>query len=682
MLRLRKILLCDFLYYLILFLTIITLFLINKDINSKYNETDSFFELYIRKYKIDGDKLTIEFDDLIGNYYFKTLEEKNFFLNNYSLNDYIYVKGSISKPKNNTIPNTFNYKKYLEHRNIKYIISIEEYSLIKKNSNIFYKIKNYVYKRINTLNNPYLYAFILGETSYIDNDVYSNYKINGITHLFALSGLHISIFSLVVLFILKRLKCSEILSFLITSLFLIIFSFIASFTPSILRATIFFILSQINKIWYFFVKPKYLLFLTFTIIVLINYNYVFYTGFILSFTISYFILLFNENNKNTSIIKISLISFLSSLPIIVNMIYEINIIGFINNIFFIPYVSSIVFPLSLLTFIFSILTPILNIFLTIMERVSFISSQILNICVFFSKISLFELVLYYILLILIIKKKRVKILFVMLLLIMYFKPYFNDDTNIYFTDVSQGDSALIVTNNNRSILIDTGGSISNESESWKKRNKTFNLMKSSIIPFYKSIGLKKIDYAFFSHGDSDHIGYAKDLIDNFKVVNKYINNDSINNYEIELNALKYDKNHFKIDNVEIINLNNKMYDNENDNSLVLLIKIDNYKILFMGDASIKVENDLIDEYDLKNIDILKVGHHGSDTSTSKEFVNKINPKYCIISVGENNKYNHPSKEVLYRLNDCKIYRTDKDGSIIFKIKNNKLTIEMLAPYRD
>ena len=99
----------------------------------------------------------------------------------------------------------------------------------------------------------------------------------------------------------------------------------------------------------------------------------------------------------------------------------------------------------------------------------------------------------------------------------------------------------------------------------------------------------------------------------------------------------------------------------------------------MGDASIKVENDLIKKYDLKNIDILKVGHHGSITSTSLEFVNKINPKYCIISVGKNNKYNHPSKEVINRLNKCIIYRTDKDGSIEFTIKNDNLTIKTYLP---
>ena len=82
---------------------------------------------------------------------------------------------------------------------------------------------------------------------------------------------------------------------------------------------------------------------------------------------------------------------------------------------------------------------------------------------------------------------------------------------------------------------------------------------------------------------------------------------------------------------------------------------------------------------MENIDVLKVGHHGSKASSSKNFINEINPKYSVISVGKNNRYGHPKKEVLNNLKDSKIYRTDQDGSIMFKIKNNKLKIETCSP---
>ncbi len=99
----------------------------------------------------------------------------------------------------------------------------------------------------------------------------------------------------------------------------------------------------------------------------------------------------------------------------------------------------------------------------------------------------------------------------------------------------------------------------------------------------------------------------------------------------------------------------------------------------MDDASIEKEKDILNEYSIEDIDFLKVGHHGSDTSSSKEFIDIINPNYSSISVGKNNRYGHPNKEVLNNLSDSKIYRTDQDGRIMFKIKDNKLEIETYSP---
>ena len=99
----------------------------------------------------------------------------------------------------------------------------------------------------------------------------------------------------------------------------------------------------------------------------------------------------------------------------------------------------------------------------------------------------------------------------------------------------------------------------------------------------------------------------------------------------------------------------------------------------MGDAGVDKEKDILDKYNLSNVDVLKVGHHGSKTSSSKNFIDEIKPKYSIISVGKNNRYGHPNKEVLNNLENSKIYRTDQDGSIMFKIKNDKLEIEKCSP---
>ena len=134
-----------------------------------------------------------------------------------------------------------------------------------------------------------------------------------------------------------------------------------------------------------------------------------------------------------------------------------------------------------------------------------------------------------------------------------------------------------------------------------------------------------------------------------------------------------------IDDNKLYFFNNNDYGNENDNSSVIYIELNNHKFLFMGDAGVEVEEDLIEKYNLQDIDVLKVGHHGSRTSSSQNFIDKMDPKYSLISVGENNKFGHPNENVLDNLEDSKIYRTDQDGSIMFKIKNNKLKIETCNP---
>ena len=125
-------------------------------------------------------------------------------------------------------------------------------------------------------------------------------------------------------------------------------------------------------------------------------------------------------------------------------------------------------------------------------------------------------------------------------------------------------------------------------------------------------------------------------------------------------------------------LNNKDYSNENDNSSVIYTELNNHKFLFMGDAGVDVEEDLIEKYNLKDIGVLKVGHHGSKTSSGKSFIDEIEPKYSIISVGKNN-FGHPNRNVLDTLEDSKIYRTDQDGSIMFKIEKNRMNIETCPP---
>lgn len=693
MLRLRKILLCNYIYYVLLLISLLYTFIYIKTYVPQkiYNINENVFYTKITNIKIDGDKLTINLkgkEKLLGTYYFESEEEKLKFNDNYKLGDYIKITGNLKEPVNNTIPNSFNYKKYLTYKGINYTLNIESYEKIKNNKNIFLKLKNYMYDIIYHIpDNEYLYAFILGNGSYIDSEYYNSYRINGITHLFALSGSQVILISDVLSLIFRKIKLNEKLSFIITSFFVILFTFIASFAPSLLRATIFFILVSLNKIYYTFIKSKYLLYITFIIMILYNPFYVYDLGFLLSFTITFFLIIIGENIKfkkkfNSSVFT-SLISFLASAPILINNFYEVNSLGFINNLFFIPYVTYIVFPLSIFTFVFKWLSPVLKVFTDIMERVSYFSSELLSFNVYFVKMSLLIIILYYLFLILIIRYKKniLKLLFILLIIISYIKPLSDKNTYVYFLDVGQGDSILIKTKNNKSIMIDTGGKIEYEKESWQIRNNNFNLMENTIIPFIKSNGIKRINYLILTHGDADHAGYAQSLKNNFKVDTIFINKGNINYLEKNISNNILVDNYIKIDNIEIYSLNNKVYNDENQNSIVLLLKIYNYQILLMADASKENEKEILNEYNLQNIDILKLGHHGSNTSTSEELILKTNPKECVISVSLNNKYNHPSIETIELLDKykAKYYETSKYGTIKYIINENSIKLKTYNP---
>lgn len=255
-----------------------------------------------------------------------------------------------------------------------------------------------------------------------------------------------------------------------------------------------------------------------------------------------------------------------------------------------------------------------------------------------------------------------------------------------FLDVGQGDSILIHSKD-KTMLVDTGGVMNYSMEKWQERKNKKFLTNYVTIPVLKKLGIRKIDYLVLTHGDFDHMGEAINLVNNFKVEKVIFNCGEFNDLEKELIKVLDKKKipyyscikELNIDKNKLYFLQTKEYDNENDNSNVIYTELDGYKFMFMGDASIITEKEILDKYSLPDIDVLKVGHHGSKTSSGKEFINEINPKYSVISVGKNNRYGHPNKEVLDNLKNSKIYRTDIDGSIMFKIKNNKFKIETCSP---
>jgi len=606
---------------------------------------------------------------------------------NYNLGDTIKIEGKLETPNTNTFFNLFNYKNYLKSKKINYIFKASKIDKIKENKSLKYKIKNKLINHINKYKTSnYIKTFILGNNNEIENIINKSYQTNGISHLFAVSGMHLSLFSCILLFILKKINIKENINYVIIILFFIFFAFLTNYSPSILRALILYILLSINKILKLKLKTIYLIIIDLIILLLYNPYYVYNTGFIYSFTTSISLILFSNTinkykNYSSRLLITSITSFTTSIPISINNFHEINILTPLINLIFVPFVSFIIFPMSLLTIIIKPLDDIFLILTNVLEKISLLTTNI-KINIILSHIPWYIIIIYYITIIIFIKgihNKQIKkgIPLIILLIIHTNIKNIQIMPKITMLDVGQGDSTLIELTHNKNILIDTGGiAMSNTS-----------IVITKTIPYLKSLGIKKIDYLIITHGDFDHMGEAINLVNNFKVEKVIFNCGPYNDLEKELikvldkKKIKYYSciKELNVDKNKLYFLQTKEYDNENDNSNVIYTELNGYKFMCMGDASTTTEREILSKYNLPDIDVLKVGHHGSKTSSSQEFINEINQNYSVISVGKNNRYGHPNKETLENLKESKIYRTDEDGSIMFKIRNNKLQVETCSP---
>ena len=688
-----KLLQKDFIYYILLLITII-LFLISMNIkkDKTYKEINNeSFKIIEKTKKEYGIKLILKSEEKILAYLYIDKDKIDKEYNKYDLGDKITITAQQKEIKTKTLDNTFDYKKYLNNQKIYEVVEITDIKINTKNNNIFYKIKNKIIKRQNKLpkSKPYINSLILGNNSYLEEDIITSYRKNGISHLFAISGTHINILITILYAILKKLKLKDNKISIITILFLIYYMFLTNFSMSVLRSSIFTILLIINKLLKLNIKNKNLLILTLFIVSLNNPKNILNIGLQFSVLITFYLITYNKliNNQKTYLKKTLIISYIStlvSLPILVNNFYQINTLSIIYNLFFVPYVSFVLLPFTLITYFFPVLDNMLKILIDINENLSLLVSNINFSNLIIKKLSIPFIIIYYILItinFIKMQKNNNKFNLIILIFIIFLSLRTVNSDKIIFIDVDQGDSTLI-TINNKTTLIDTGGNIDYHNKEYK-----YQIAKNKILPFMKSIGIKKVDYLILTHGDYDHMGEAINLVNNFKVEKVIFNCGEFNELEKELikvldkKKIKYYSciKELNIDDNKLYFLQTKEYDNENDNSSIIYTQLNNHKFLFMGDAGVEVEEDLIKKYNLQNIDVLKVGHHGSKTSSGKKFINEINPKYSIISVGKNNRYGHPNKEVINVLENSKIYRTDKDGSIMFKLKNDKLRIETCSP---
>lgn len=664
-------------FYILLAIIVALNVFINLSIpeQSSLNSKDTIFTGTLNDLKIDESKLQLELDlgkeNLVCNYYLENGEIVEY--GKYKLGSKIKIEGTLKEPLNNTVPNTFNYKKYLYYKDTFYTCTIKKIDILESKVNIFYKIKNAIVSRIMSFDiRDYLFTLIIGDKSLLDEEVYLKYRENGVSHLFAISGMHIGLFTGIILGLLKKLHVKERKRYILTILFIFFYAFLVGFSPSVMRACLLFTFGSINKFFKLEIPSFKVLLLVGACLILKDYAIVYDVGFIYSFTIVGGLMLSEKFIKKHKILGTSLVATLYSIPITASNFYSINLLGVFNNLIFVPLMTIIVYPLCLVTFLVRFTEPLAKMAISIMEGLSGLAYNVEFLNFVIPKMNPIAISIYYLLLIVFLNKKPLKTTALLLGIVFLTKltPFMDVSYKIDFLDVGQGDSILIRSPQSKEvILVDTGGVVGES---------TYRPSQNTIT-YLHSLGINKIDTLILTHGDADHLGDALFLIDNIEIKEIILNRgeNSPNEQLIIDSGVPIAKNYEG--ELELTFLNDRIWDDENSNSIVMYLKILNYKILLMGDAPSRVEEYILKKEPKMKLDILKAGHHGSKTSSSKSFIDSTQPKYAIISVGRKNRYGHPNKEVLDNLASSKIYRTDLDGTVQLKINKREFKISTCPP---
>lgn len=562
---------------------------------------------------------------------------------------------------------------------------------ITKSKNIIEKQRDFIIKKLNnsSLSHPeYVIALVTGDVNGINTDFIDKVKDIGIYHLLAVSGSHIATISFLIYQPLVRLNIPKVIINGLIILFLSIFAYYTGFAPSALRAilatTTVILISNKTKI-----ASIDILGLIFLVMIIFKPDYLYDIGFQFSFIISFFIIIsFPLIKKLTFFKNIFVLTFIAQLSSTIISIYQFNQIqwiGLLSNLIFNPFYSFIIFPLAIFLFFAYHFVSDMTLINLVFDKAYIVHNKLLDLFLTFKYYQIFiapkstvEFSIFVLLIVLIYISfcyKKLKILF-LLIIVFIVLCVFNVRPNvstITFFDVGQGDSLIFQTRKQETIMVDTGG------KEVKIGNiDNHNIAKYHIIPTLKKKRITKIDHLIITHPHADHIGELPYIAQHIRIKKLYINLYSYS--EIELIKIK---RLCKINNIELVDattiqfiqLNNSKIsflhgdipnsNDKNEHSIILLIQYQRYKMLLMGDATKNNESKLMKLYQLPKIDILKVGHHGSKTSSSESFINLTKPTISIISSGKNNKYHLPNQETLQTLRstNSSILNTQDVGEI-------------------
>lgn len=549
--------------------------------------------------------------------------------NNFRVGNEIWFKGKLIN-----IEDSYNeFYNYLNKNNVCYELEYEDFIVIDNSVKLNEVIIDKLLENKSEQSKSYLKLILFNDKDENNIDFYNTFSIYSLTYLIAVSGFHISL----LLSFFKKIFHNNIIGLVLVSFYL----YLLDFSVSSYRAFLCYIFKKINKRLGFCISNIEIISLIGSVFLICNPSIMFSMSFVYSFLAAFVLEIFKLYKSGG--IKITLYLYLINIPILLVNYYKLNV----SSLLFSVILSKPVAFLYVFSFMFLFLDKFYLLYELVIKLFTYGFEYLneLNLILIFGRPSIIFIISYYLVLIyfFLLKESNNKLKYACVLMLFlllgyqYYKPVINSNEQIYFINVGQGDCiAFFVPNSKEVVLVDTGGS------------KYKDIALKEIIPFLESKGINRIRNVILTHDDYDHVGALKSLRDNFIV-------DSV----------------IDTSYVEEIIIGNKIFKNlnisehrDNDGSIVLYGEYAGYDLLLMGDASISIEKEILKH--IENVDIIKIGHHGSDTSSSYEFLDIINGKIAIISVGKNS-YGHPHKSVIKSLEKLEyiILRTDKNNDIGF-----------------
>ena len=614
----------------------------------------------------------------------------------FEIGDIVSVTGKLREIKSNGNPRLFNYKRFNLKKKIFSNIYSDDVKKIGENKNLkrdFHKFAENVFDTFLSTDNSNIMKRIFLANNY-DADFENNIREIGLSHILAVSGLHIGIIYLILSKILVILPIKRLFREIIILFFIFLYAYLIGNPASVLRAEIFLFISIFSSL-YGKVKDRLNdLFLTIFVILLINPYMIFDVGLYLSaFSVLGIIkiLPYFSKKRDGFILKSLKLTFsvmLIILPIILYTFGKFSIITFFSNLILTPiFVICIVISFFILLFgllslkICAVLGLLVNNLLNLIRlNVDFLKD--ININITFYEYNIVFVIFTYFLLLVYFKRRDfkyfsfgdIKFLTTFVMIVFAFSNVFyiyKNEVNINFIDIGQGDACLIRGKQNN-ILIDTGGITFGKGDNGK----------SVLIPYLQKHGVKKLDFVFISHLDADHCKNLSSLSKEVKIKNLFFRKDGYRDFvkkygEVKAENIYNIENNLKLnlEDVSLEVLKAKDSTEENERSIIVRVTVNGKKILFTGDIGAFTENQLI-KNDI-DCDYLKVAHHGSKNSSSPNFLSATSPKASIISCGYKNRYNHPHKDALDRIKSTRsdVFRTDLQGNIMLRINKFEEKIE-------